>query len=53
MSLSDYSLEEDSGEEVPQEAMRIAWMLGIDRGVLERVENYLQEENPDWKKTVQ
>jgi len=28
-------------------------MLGIDRGVLERVENYLQEENPDWKKTVQ
>ena len=49
----DYSLEEDSGEEVPQEAMRIAWMLGIDRGVLERVENYLQEENPDWKKTVQ
>ena len=30
--------------------MRIAWMLGIDRGVLERVENYLQEENPDWKR---
>lgn len=49
----DYSLEEDSGEEVPREAMRIARMLGVDCGLLERVENYLQEENPDWKKTVQ
>ena len=51
----DYSLEADDREDVPHEAIRIAWMLGIDRELLERVENYLQEEegNSCLKKTVQ
>lgn len=39
----DYSLEEDNGEEVPHEAIRIAWMLGINDGLLRKAEYFLAE----------
>lgn len=34
----DYSLEEEHGDEVPQEALRIAALLGVDGELLERME---------------
>lgn len=37
----DYTLEEDRGDEVPHEAMRIAALLGVDHGLLCKAENYL------------
>ena len=39
--LIDYSLIEDTGEEVPHEAVRIARMLGVDEDLLSRTEKYL------------
>lgn len=39
----DYSLEEDDSEIVPHEAMRIAWMLGVDSGLLRKAEHFLAE----------
>ena len=39
----DYSLEEDRGNEVPHEAMRIAWMLGVDTGILQTAERFLTD----------
>lgn len=38
----DYSLEEDQGDEVPHEALRIASLLGIDEGLLKRAEDFLR-----------
>lgn len=37
----DYSLEEDQGEGVPHEALRIAALLGVDKTLLERAEESL------------
>ncbi len=39
----DYSLEEDDSETAPHEAMRIAWMLGVDSGLLQKAEYFLAE----------
>lgn len=39
--LIDYSLIEDTGEEVPHEAVRIARILGVDEDLLRRTEKYL------------
>lgn len=49
----DYSLEEDHQEEVPQEAIRIAGILGVDRSLLQRIETYLQEGNSCLEKKIQ
>lgn len=49
----DYSLEEDHQEEVPQEALRIAGILGVDRSLLQRIETYLQESTPCKVKEIQ
>lgn len=38
----DYSLEEEQGDEVPHEAMRIAALLGVDGGLLERTAYFLE-----------
>ena len=39
----DYSLVEDSGDTVPQEAIRIARLLGVDCDLLDSAEHYLEE----------
>ena len=39
----DYSLVEDTQNSVPQEAMRIARILGIDDELLDKAENYLEQ----------
>jgi hypothetical protein len=39
----DYSLVEDSVEQVPMEALRIAKILGVDRVLLEKAEKYLKK----------
>ena len=39
----DYSLVEDSGDSVPQGAMRIARLLGVDGELLDSAEHYLEE----------
>lgn len=39
----DYSLEESDREQVPQEALRIAAMLGVDRDLLEEAGCYLRK----------
>ena len=39
----DYSLIEDTQDSVPQEAMRIARILGVDRDLLDKAENYLEQ----------
>ena len=39
----DYSLVEDSGDTVPQEAIRIARLLGVDNDLLDSAEHYLEE----------
>lgn len=49
----DYSLEEDCGETVPHEAMRIAALLGVDNNLLDRAAEYLRESDLDVDKTVQ
>lgn len=38
----DYSLEEDIGDEIPHEALRIASLLGVDAGLLKRAEDFLR-----------
>lgn len=40
----DYSLIEDTHDSVPQEAMRIARMLGVDEELLDKAEEFLTEE---------
>ena len=40
----DYSLIEDNDTSVPQEAMRIARILGVDENLLDRAEIYLHQE---------
>lgn len=40
----DYSLIEDNDTSVPQEAMRIARILGVDENLLDRAESYLHRE---------
>ena len=49
----DYSLEEDHQEEVPQEAIRIAGILGVERSLLQRIETYLQERKSCLEKKIQ
>ncbi len=39
----DYSLIEDTQNSVPQEAMRIARILGVDEELLDKAENYLEQ----------
>lgn len=39
----DYSLEEDEGNEIPQEALRIAALLGVDDELLEKAKRFLEE----------
>lgn len=39
----DYSLVEDEGDSIPQGAMRIARLLGVDNALLDRAEHYLEE----------
>lgn len=39
----DYSLIEDTQDSVPQEAMRIARILGVDEELLDKAENYLEQ----------
>ncbi|BAX80591.1 lysine 5,6-aminomutase reactivase ATPase KamC [Labilibaculum antarcticum] len=43
-SYMDYSLVEDLEGEVPHEALRIASLLGIDKEIIERAQNHLNEE---------
>ena len=43
-SYMDYSLVEDLEGEVPHEALRIASLLGIDKEIIERAQNHLDEE---------
>lgn len=38
----DYALEEEQGDEVPHEAMRIAALLGVDSGLLDRSISFLE-----------
>lgn len=40
----DYSLQEDSSAEVPHEAIRIAWMLGVDEELLQTTGEFLSGE---------
>lgn len=49
----DYSLEEDHQGEVPREALRIAWMLGVDKELLGCAEYYLAGAGKDQEQTVQ
>ncbi len=44
-SYMDYSLVEDLEGEVPHEALRIASLLGIDKEIIERAQNHLNEES--------
>lgn len=39
----DYSLVEDTGDNVPQGATRIARMLGVDEELLDKVEQYMEQ----------
>lgn len=39
----DYSLIEDTHDSVPQEAMRIARILGVDEELLDKAENFLEQ----------
>ena len=41
----DHSLVEDTGDSIPQGAMRIARMLGVDEAFLDKAENYLENED--------
>lgn len=43
----DYSLDEDKGDEVPHEALRIASLLGINERLLERAEHFLASAQSD------
>lgn len=43
-SYMDYSLEEDREEKVPQEALRIAEILGVNSGLIENAEKYLKND---------
>lgn len=45
----DYSLDEDKGDEVPHEALRIASLLGINERLLERAEHFLVPEQSEHK----
>lgn len=40
----DYSLIEDTHDSVPQEAMRIARILGVDEELLDKAEEFLDDE---------
>jgi hypothetical protein len=39
----DYSLVEDSAEQVPMDALRIAKILGVDKILTEKAEKYLKK----------
>ena len=39
----DYSLIEETQDSVPHEAMRIARILGVDEELLDKAENYLEQ----------